>query len=121
MLCLKCSQWPERSHKRAIEDLRAAHFLIAVVAIDAAHVLLDLLPHGPAVRMPEHHAGRFFLQVEQIELPAELAMVALLGFFQHVQVGVEFFLLRPGGAVDALQLLVLLSRRASRRRPPSSA
>jgi hypothetical protein len=35
-------------------------------------------------------------------------MVALLGFFQHVQVGVEVFLLGPGRAVDALQLLVAM-------------
>ncbi len=33
-------------------------------------------------------------------------MVALLGLFQHVQVGVEVFLLGPGSAVNALQLLV---------------
>jgi hypothetical protein len=34
------------------------------------------------------------------------AVVALLGLFQHVQVGVLVFLLGPGGAVDALQLFV---------------
>jgi hypothetical protein len=44
--------------------------------------------------------------VEQVVLLAEAAVVALLGFFQHVQVGVEVLLLGPGRAVDALQLLV---------------
>jgi hypothetical protein len=60
------------------------------------------------MRMPEHHAGRLFLHVEEIELPPQLAMVALLGLLQHVQMGIEFILLRPCRAVDALQLFVLL-------------
>src|SRR5216683_4098379 len=52
----------------AVEDLRAAHFEIAVFPVDTTHVLLDLLPDRPALRMPEHHAGRLFLYVEEIEL-----------------------------------------------------
>ena len=31
--------------------------------------------HGVAARVPEHHAGSFFLQVEEIEALAEDAMV----------------------------------------------
>ena len=56
--------------------------------------------------MPEHHAGRLVLQVEQVERAAELAVVALLGLLDPVQVGVEIFLPGPGGAVDPLQHLV---------------
>ncbi len=56
--------------------------------------------------MPENEAGRLLLEVEQIQLPPELAVVAALGLFQHLQVGVLLFLLCPRGAVDALQLLV---------------
>jgi hypothetical protein len=63
-----------------IEDLRTADLLIAGIAIDLAHVLFDRLPDLPALGVPEHQAGRFFLHVEQVELLAELAMVALLGF-----------------------------------------
>jgi hypothetical protein len=48
-----------------VEDLRAAHLLIAGVAVDLAHVLLDHLPDLPALGVPEHQARRFFLQVEQ--------------------------------------------------------
>jgi hypothetical protein len=44
--------------------------------------------------------------VEQVEMLAEAAMVAFFSFFEHVQIGVEVFLLGPGRAVDALQLLV---------------
>jgi hypothetical protein len=57
--------------------------------------------------VPEHHARRFFLQVEQVELLADLAVVALFGFFDALDVGRQLLLVGPGGAVDALQLLVL--------------
>ena len=106
MLSLKFSQCPDFSHSDAIEDLRTAHFEVAVVAVDAAHVLLDLLPDRPALRVPEHHPGRFVLQVEKVELPAELAVVALLRFLDPMQVGVEIFLPGPRGAVDSLQHFV---------------
>jgi hypothetical protein len=36
--------------------------------------------------MPEHGARRFFLEMEQILFLAELAMIALLGFFQARQI-----------------------------------
>jgi hypothetical protein len=35
--------------------------------------------------VPEHDARPFFLEMEQVHLAAELAMVALLGFLQHVR------------------------------------
>ena len=56
--------------------------------------------------MPEHEAGRDLLLVEQVELAAELAVVALLGLLDAFEVGVLVFLLRPRGAVDPLQHLV---------------
>ena len=45
--------------------------------------------------------------MEEVELRPELAVVALLGLLDHVQVGVELVLLRPRGAIDTLQHLVL--------------
>jgi hypothetical protein len=45
--------------------------------------------------------------VEEIELLAETAVVALFGLFEHVQIGILIFLSGPGRAVDALQHLVL--------------
>src|SRR5256885_1963185 len=36
-----------------VQDLRTLDLLVAVVAVHAAHVLLDLLPQGPALRGPE--------------------------------------------------------------------
>lgn len=45
--------------------------------------------------------------MEQVLRLADLAVVALVGFFHAQDVGVELLLVGPGGAVDALQLLVL--------------
>ena len=83
-----------------------AHLEVAVLAIDAAHVLLDLLPDRPALRMPEHEPRRLLLHVEEIELRAEPPVVALLRLLEHLEIRVLVFLLRPGGAVDALEHLV---------------
>ena len=58
------------------------------------------------VRMPEHGARRLFLLMEQVELAPDLAMVALLGFLEPMQVLVELLLVRPRRAVDALKHLV---------------
>ena len=90
-----------------VEDLRAAHFLVAVFAVAVADVLFDPLPDLPAARMPEHHARGFGLGMEQVQLLAQPAMVTLFGLFEHVQIGVLLVLFGPGGAVDALQHLVV--------------
>jgi hypothetical protein len=89
-----------------VEDLGALDLLVAVVAVDAAHGLLHLLPHRPALRVPEHRAGAVLVEVEQVELAAQAPVVALLGFLEHAQVGLQLVFRRPGRAVDALQLLV---------------
>jgi len=93
--------------QRAIDDLRRLHFLVAMLADDPAHVLLDLLPQRPTLGMPEHHARCLVLDMEEIELATELAVVALLSLLDHVQVGVEFVLLCPCRAIHTLQHLVL--------------
>src|SRR5579871_6239237 len=55
--------------------------------------------------MPENQAGAGkFLNGEKIELLAQHAMVAFLGFFQAVQVGIEVFLRKERSSVDALEL-----------------
>ena len=53
--------------------------------------------------MPENLTRGLFLHVEQVHLAAQLAVVALGGLFQHVQVRFELFLAGEGHAVDALQ------------------
>ena len=44
--------------------------------------------------------------MEQVQLAADAAVVALLGLFEAVQVVIELLLVGPGGAVDALEHLV---------------
>ncbi|MNO25723.1 hypothetical protein D3C76_155660 [compost metagenome] len=91
----------------AVNDLRRLDFEVAVVALDLAHVLLEHLVQSPAVRVPEHHARRLFLGVEQAQALADLAVVAFFGFFDALDVRSQLLLVGPGGAVHALQLLVL--------------
>ena len=58
--------------------------------------------------MPERRAGRDLLEVEEVELHAELAVVALTRLFEPLEVRVEIGLRVEGGAVDAGQLRVVL-------------
>ena len=60
-----------------------------------------------SLRMPEHRARRLLLEVEQVHLAAEPAVVALLGFLELLEMSVELLLLGEGGAVDAGQHRVL--------------
>ena len=57
--------------------------------------------------MPKDEARSFFLQMEEIELLAQTAMVALFSFGKHREIGFLILLLCPGRAVDALQHFVL--------------
>ena len=56
--------------------------------------------------MPEHRTRRLFLEMEQIHLLADLAMVALLRFFETREVSLQALLVGPCGAVDALKHFV---------------
>jgi tRNA-binding EMAP/Myf-like protein len=46
---------------------------VMILAAEDDKTVSILLPDRPAVRVPEHHAGRLVLQVEEVELPAEAA------------------------------------------------
>src|SRR3546814_2145272 len=58
--------------------------------------------------MPEHAAVRFFLQVKQVHLAAQLAVVAPGRFLQTRQMRIELLLVQPAGAIDARELRVVL-------------
>ena len=72
-----------------------------------AQPVFHQVTNDAALGMPEDQprAG-FFLNAEEVEFLAELAMVAALGFFQLVQVVVKLGLRGEAGAVDALHLRV---------------
>ncbi|EKE16625.1 MAG: hypothetical protein ACD_10C00887G0003 [uncultured bacterium] len=88
--------------QRFIEDLRATHFLITVVAIDRSHVLLNFLPDRPALRVPENKSRRLILHMKEIKLLTKSAMIALLSFFQHMQINVKILFFSPGRTVNTL-------------------
>ena len=59
--------------------------------------------------MPHREARADLLgEAEQVEFAPELAVVALRGLLEAVLVGAQLVFRRPRGAVDALQLRVLL-------------
>ena len=57
--------------------------------------------------MPKDGPWCFFLEMEQIHNAAETAMIAFLGFLEHVQILTQCLVIRPGRAVNALQHLVV--------------
>ena len=91
-----------RFPQRLVEHHRRVDFLI-VAAQAAAHIGDDLLEDGPAIGVPKHGAGAFFLEMKQIHVAAEFAVVALFGLFHVLDVSVELFLLGKRRAVDARQ------------------
>ena len=93
--------------ERGVHQLRRVDLDIAGGGLAAADVVFEQLEQGPALGVPEHRARRLLLEVEQIHLAAELAMVALLGFLELLEVGVELLLFGEGGAVDAREHLAV--------------
>ncbi len=91
----------------AIHDLGRVDFLVAGRRLALAHVVDQLLEQCPAVGMPEHGAGRLFLEMEEIELASDAPMIALLGFLEPQQVFLQLLFVGPGRAVDPLQHGVL--------------
>ena len=86
-----------------IHDLRGLDLDIARRIEPAAHIGLEAAPHHVALGVPEHAAMRLGLEVEQVHLLPELAMIAPGSFLQPGQVGVQLLLVQPAGAVDAAQ------------------
>src|SRR5207248_7108728 len=72
-----------------VPELRGAHLLVPGGGLPLAHVPNERLEHGPAPRMPEHRARRLLLQVKQVEVLADAAMIALLRFLEPLQVLLE--------------------------------
>ncbi len=79
--------------------------LVARLLVLAARVVLEFAPDDAALRVEDRQAGAQLVggEAEQIQLDAELAMVAPLRLLDQFEMTVECFLRLPGGAVDALQ------------------
>ena len=91
-----------------VHHLRGLHLAIACIVDRAAHIAFELPPDGEAMRVPEYRTMRLLLQVKQVHLAAQFAMVALGGFFEAQQVRVELLLVEPAGAIDARKLGIIL-------------
>ena len=88
----------------ALGDLGGVDEVEAVVLVAVDDVLLDLVAQHGALGVEDHQAGADLLgEGVEVELGAELAVVALGGLGQAGLVGLEIVLGGPGGAVDPLE------------------
>ena len=60
------------------------------------------------MRQPERHAGRLRAELEEVELRSELAVIALAGLLEALQVLLQVLAVQKRGAVDAGQHLARL-------------
>ena len=82
-----------------IHDLRRFHFLITSAVNRAAHIALKFTPDQIAIRMPEYRAMRLLLQMKQVHVLAQTAMVALGSLFQPEKMCVQLLFVQPARAV----------------------
>ena len=91
-----------------VVDQRCLHLDVAAARVLAPAQVLELVPDHHPLRVPERRARRDLLEMEEVELHAEPAVVALARLLEPREVRVEIVLRVERGAVDAGQLLVLL-------------
>ena len=91
-----------------VHDFRRDHFLVAATVNLSADVVLEGVHHLGALRVPEHHARRMVFDMVEVHFLTDLAVVALFGLFQELQVSFETFLVGKAGAIDAGQLVTVL-------------
>ncbi len=87
-------------------ELRRLHFLVAGRIEPPPDIGFELVVDDETLRVPEHRALRLRLEVEQVHLLPDLAVVALLGLLHHREIGLEVVVVRPARPVDALEHLV---------------
>jgi hypothetical protein len=109
---------PRGLPQRLVEHERRAHFDVAGREQHLAHVIASSCT-SRALRQPERLAGRPRMKPEQAELAAELAVIALLRFFDPLQVRLQLACREERGAIDALHRLV--ARHPSSTRSTCSA
>ena len=79
------------------------HLLVVIFGQKVSDVALDRRIEGPAVAVPKHHPGRFFLKMKKVKGFSDAPMIPFFGFCQLSEIGVERLLVRPGGPIDSLQ------------------
>ncbi len=95
--------------ERELADVRGEDLRVALEAELLGDEVLQLLAQDGAVRGPEDEAlADVLVDVEELEVLAQLAVVAELGLLHALDVLGELVLGGEGGAVDALELFVFL-------------
>ncbi len=98
-------------------DVGAVDELVALLDVPAPRVVLHLLAEHAALGVENRQAGADLVgEAVEVELATEPAVVTPLGFLEVVQVLLEGLLGLPCGAVDPLELPVLLVTAPVRRR-----
>ncbi len=91
-----------------VGDLRSDHLAVAVTLVEVADEGDQRVVDERALRVKERAPRRDRMKAPEVELLAELAMVAPLGFLEELEMALQLRLGRPRGAVDPLQHRVLL-------------
>src|SRR5579884_360199 len=92
----------------ALEDERRLHLVVAAPRVLPPPQVLEHVPDHHPLRVPEGRPRRDVVEVEQVELHAEPAMVARPRLFEPLEVRVEVGLRVERRPVDAGELLVVL-------------
>ena len=87
---------------------RRLHLAVAAAQVLSAAEVLERVPDHHALRVPERRARRVLGEVEEVELAAELAVVARPRLLEPLEIGVEIGLRVERRPVDARQLRVPL-------------
>src|SRR5262245_42306020 len=89
--------------------MRRIHQVIAAAQVLLTPEVLNQIADHCPFGMPEHQPrSHHLVNREQVQLAAQHTMIPLTRFFQLVQILLQHLLRRPGGAVDALQHLLML-------------
>src|SRR6056297_1765274 len=96
-----------RLPERLVENLWCVDLAVASIVLTPAHVISQHLEQVPALGMPENNSGALLLEVKEIHLAPEFAVIALFRLLKLVEVGLEILIAGPGRPVDALQHLVV--------------
>ena len=91
-----------------IHDLRSLDLKIARCVEPPTHIGLKRAVDDEAIGVPKHRPMRFGLQMEQVHVSPDTAVIALGRFFQSHQMRIELLLVQPASAVNPRKLRIFL-------------
>ena len=99
---------PRRVEHFVLENQRRDHFVVAVAPVQPPHVIDQRIEDDDALGQVERRSRRDRIEHVEAHLAPELAMVALAGELDQLEMLVERFLGRERGAVDSREHRVVL-------------